>query len=53
MTEHPLCKGCGGRMTVEDPDTHTHPNVDCYKEYIKRLKYKVENLRKELKRERE
>jgi hypothetical protein len=48
--EYPLCKGCGNRMTQQDVDTGTHPNVTCYRERIKRLLKKVKDLRQEISR---
>lgn len=47
MSDHPLCKGCGQRMSVENEETRTHPQESCYVERIKRLERKVKDLRKE------
>lgn len=37
MAESKLCKGCGQRMTVEDPRTKTHPLQECYRQRIENL----------------
>jgi hypothetical protein len=45
MTEHPLCQGCGKRMSVEDEETSTHPMPECYRQLIDKQRREIEKLK--------
>lgn len=45
MTEHPRCKGCGDRMTVEDEETDTHPMPECYRKLIRKQEREIRELK--------